>query len=250
MAQVPGGKATPKSEWKTRRPARQAEGEAAEETEADATPKAHAMRALALLAALALAPLAAPAQAHSGEADTRSKAPPTPGTSTDATSRAVPRRWRGRGRTARARREQGWRAVRRTRWEAAAPTKVREGGDGDPRREGRPPRAQARARATRRPAGKNRKGSFQRPAETPPQINRNPQADGLRRPDDSGRRRSPSPQGRNYDAGPQHGAAGGVASGTGPASPGAAATAGTAGKAAEQSPTQKNKPGTQYRFHF
>lgn len=94
------------------------------------------------------------------------------------------------------------------------------------------------ARANSQARGRNRKGSFDRPADTPPQINRNPKPIGSGAPmtlvaDE------PRPEGRNYPAGPQPGAAGGIASDTGPTSPGAAATTGTAGKAAEPDGEEK-----------
>ena len=94
------------------------------------------------------------------------------------------------------------------------------------------------ARANSQARARNRKGSFDRPADTPPQINRDP------RPMGSGAPMTlvadePQPEGRNHPAGPQSGAAGGIASDTGPASPGAAATTGTAGKAAEPDQDEK-----------
>lgn len=91
---------------------------------------------------------------------------------------------------------------------------------------------QRRARANSQARGRNRKGSLSRPADSPPQMNRDPKPMGSGAPM-TPVAKEPRPQGRNYPAGPQKGGAGGVASDTGPASPGAAATAGSAGKAAE-----------------
>ena len=95
-----------------------------------------------------------------------------------------------------------------------------------------------RARKSSQARGRNAKGSLLRRAEAPPQINKNPTPMGsgapMTRPS-----KEPKPQGPNLDAGPQQGAAGGVASDTGETSPGAAATTGTAGKAAEPRPEKK-----------
>ncbi|HET7785059.1 MAG TPA: hypothetical protein VFL36_03750 [Myxococcales bacterium] len=97
--------------------------------------------------------------------------------------------------------------------------------------------ARARARANSQARGRNPKGSLERPAETPPQIELNP------RPMGSGAPmtpvdQEPQPQGRNYPEGPQPGAAGGIASGT-EGSPGGAAVEGTAGKGAQVQPDEK-----------
>jgi len=100
---------------------------------------------------------------------------------------------------------------------------------------GRHERERARADAqARRP---NRKGSFERPADTPPQMELNPKPMGSGAPmvrvEDE-----PQPDGRNYPDGPQPGAAGGIASGT-EGSPGGAAVEGTAGKGAQTQPEKK-----------
>jgi hypothetical protein len=95
-----------------------------------------------------------------------------------------------------------------------------------------------RARVNSQARGRNPKGSLLRPADTPPQINRNPKAMGSGAPM-TPVQNEPQPQGRDYPAGPQQGAAGGVASDTGDTSPGAAATTGTAGKAAPPQPEEK-----------
>ncbi|HEY6909290.1 MAG TPA: hypothetical protein VI356_07970 [Myxococcales bacterium] len=95
----------------------------------------------------------------------------------------------------------------------------------------------ARARANAQARGPNQKGSFDRPAETAPQIELNPKVMGSGAPmvrvEDE-----PQPQGRNYFEGPQPGAAGGIASGT-EGSPGGAAVEGTAGKGAAMQPDKK-----------
>ena len=54
--------------------------------------------------------------------------------------------------------------------------------------------------------------------------------------------REPRPEGRNYVEGAQHGAAGGVASGTADA-PGGASTEGTAGKGAQAQPDKQPSSG-------
>lgn len=95
----------------------------------------------------------------------------------------------------------------------------------------------SRAKANAQARARNAKGSFERPAETPPQIDENPKPMGSGAPmvpvD-----QEPQAQGKNYYAGPQHGAAGGVASGTN-ANPGGAAPEGTAGHDAMNSPDKK-----------
>jgi len=95
-----------------------------------------------------------------------------------------------------------------------------------------------RARENSQARGRNKKGTLVRPAETPPQINRNPQPIGSGAPQ-TPVADEPRPQGQNYPAGPQPRAAGGVASDTGDTSPGAAATTGTAGKASPPEPEKK-----------
>ena len=64
-----------------------------------------------------------------------------------------------------------------------------------------------RARANSQARGKNAKGSLDRPAETPPQINLDPKPMGSGAPM-TAVSQEPQPQGRNHDAGPQPGAAG------------------------------------------
>src|SRR6266404_6453243 len=108
-------------------------------------------------------------------------------------------------------------------------TGIREGGD-------RIRKDQQRARANAQARGRNRKGSLERPADTPAQMNRNP------KPMGSGASSTPEggprPQGPNYVEGPQHGAAGGVASGP-EEDPGGSSTRGVAGKGAETQPDKK-----------
>jgi hypothetical protein len=106
-------------------------------------------------------------------------------------------------------------------------TGIREGGTGI-RRE------KARARANAQARRRNAKRSLERPADAPPLMNKDPTPMGSgapMRPADH----QPRPQGRNYVEGPQHGAAGGVASGTEEA-PGGSSPAGEAGKGAEPQP--------------
>ena len=71
--------------------------------------------------------------------------------------------------------------------------------------------ARDRARASSQARGRNRKGKLLRPAETPPQMNRNPTPIGSGAPMVSPSR-EPQPEGRNHPAGPQPGAAGGISS--------------------------------------
>jgi hypothetical protein len=96
-------------------------------------------------------------------------------------------------------------------------------------------RARGKANSQARP--RNRKRSLVRPADSPPQRNEDPKAMGSGAPM-TPVQSEPVPQGRNYPDGAQHGAAGGVASGTDDA-PGAASTEGTAGKAAQTQPNKK-----------
>ncbi len=94
-----------------------------------------------------------------------------------------------------------------------------------------------RARKNSQARARNRKGSLLRPPGTPAQMNRNPKAMGSGAPQ-MPVAKEPRPQGPDIYAGPQEGAAGGIASDTGP-SAGAAATTGTAGKGAEPKPEKK-----------
>lgn len=98
-------------------------------------------------------------------------------------------------------------------------------------------RDRARRRANDQARGPNKKGSFERPAESPPQINRDPKPMGSGAPVTPGHRQS-RPQGRNYLEGPQHGAAGGVASDP-KESAGGSSPSGTAGKGADTQPDKK-----------
>lgn len=99
----------------------------------------------------------------------------------------------------------------------------------------------ARARASSQARRRNAKGSTARPADSPPQINHDPRAMGSGAPM-TPVAEEPQAQGKNYPAGPQHGAAGGVASGTDEGSPAGAAPRGPAGKGAQTTPD--NKPTT------
>src|SRR5438132_1983853 len=98
-----------------------------------------------------------------------------------------------------------------------------------------------RARVNSQARRRNRKGSLERPAESPPQRNEHPKAMGSGAPM-TPVDQEPRPEGRNYVEGAQHGAAGGVASGTADA-PGGAATEGTAGKGAQTQPDKKPSSG-------
>ncbi len=84
-------------------------------------------------------------------------------------------------------------------------TGIREGG-------ARIRREKAQARANAQTRRRNSKRSLERPAEAPPQMNTDPKPMGSGAPMRSATDQ-PAPQGRNYVEGPQHGAAGGVASG-------------------------------------
>jgi hypothetical protein len=97
--------------------------------------------------------------------------------------------------------------------------------------------ARARARANSQARRANPKGSLERPAETPPQIELNPKPMGSGAPM-TPVDQEPQPQGRNYPDGPQPGAAGGIASGS-EGNPGGAAVEGTAGKGAQTQPGKK-----------
>jgi hypothetical protein len=106
-------------------------------------------------------------------------------------------------------------------------TGIREGGD-------RIRKDHQRARANAQARGRNKKGSLDRPADTPAQMNRNPKPIGSGAPSTP----EPRPQGGNYVEGPQHGAAGGVASAP-EEDPGGSSTRGVAGKGAETQPDKK-----------
>jgi len=110
-------------------------------------------------------------------------------------------------------------------------------------REGAPQieRERARARVNSQARRRNRKGSLERPAESPPQRNEHPKAMGSGAPM-TPVDQEPRPEGRNYVEGAQHGGAGGVASGTADA-PGGSSTEGTAGKGAQAQPDKKPSSG-------
>ena len=108
-------------------------------------------------------------------------------------------------------------------------TGIREGGD-------RIRKDHQRARANAQARGQNKKGSLERPADVPAQMNRNPKPVGSGGP--SRPEGGPRPQGQNYLEGPQHGAAGGVASGPEEGS-GGSSTRGVGGKGAETQPDKK-----------
>jgi hypothetical protein len=109
-------------------------------------------------------------------------------------------------------------------------TGIREGGS-------RIQRERARGKVTSQARPRNRKRSLDRPADAPPQRNEDPKPIGSGAPM-TPVQSEPVPQGRNYPDGAQHGAAGGVASGTDEAS-GSASTRGTAGKGAQTQPDKK-----------
>jgi len=109
---------------------------------------------------------------------------------------------------------------------------IREGGT-------RMRREKARARANAQARRRNSKRSLDRPADSPPQINANPTPMGSGAPMHPATHQ-PTPQGRNYVEGPQHGGAGGVASGVEEAS-GGSSPAGPAGKGAETQSDRREK---------
>jgi hypothetical protein len=109
-------------------------------------------------------------------------------------------------------------------------TGIREGGE-------HIRRDRARRRANDQARGPNKKGSFERPAESPAQMNRDPQPKGSGAPMTPAERQ-PKPQGRNHVEGPQHGAAGGVASDPNEAAGGSSPSPIT-GKGAENQPDRK-----------
>src|SRR5919201_2859609 len=89
-------------------------------------------------------------------------------------------------------------------------TGIREGGS-------RIQSERARGKANSQARPKNRKRSLVRPADSPPQRNEDPKPMGSGAPMPPVAK-EPRPQGPNYPDGAQHGAAGGVASGTDEAS--------------------------------
>jgi hypothetical protein len=109
-------------------------------------------------------------------------------------------------------------------------TGIREGGGGAERE-------RARAKQSGQARGRNRKGSLARPADSPPQINRDPKPAGSGAPM-TPVEQEPRRQGRNYVEGPQPGAAGGVATET-ESTPGGAAPRGPTGKGAQTQPDKK-----------
>ena len=94
----------------------------------------------------------------------------------------------------------------------------------------------ARARANAQARRRNRKGSFERPAHAPADMNRDPKPMGSGAPADPSDQ--PRPQGKSDREGPQPGAAGGVNSGPGE-SPGGSSARGPAGKGAQTRPDKK-----------
>jgi hypothetical protein len=113
-------------------------------------------------------------------------------------------------------------------------TGIREGGS-------RTQSERARGKVNSQARPRNRRRSLDRPADSPPQRNEDPKPMGSGAPMVPVRS-EPVPQGRNYPDGAQHGAAGGVASGTDDA-PGAASPRGTTGKAAQTQPDKKPSAG-------
>jgi len=113
-------------------------------------------------------------------------------------------------------------------------TGIREGGSRI-----RSDRARGKVNSQARP--RNRKRSLNRPADAPPQRNEDPKPMGSGAPMIPVQS-EPVPQGRNYPDGAQHGAAGGVASGTDEEA-GSASTRGTAGKGAQTQPDKKPSSG-------
>jgi hypothetical protein len=114
-------------------------------------------------------------------------------------------------------------------------TGIREGGS-------RTQNERARGKVNSQARPRNRKRSLERPADSPPQRNEDPKPMGSGAPM-TPVQNEPVPQGRNYPDGAQHGAAGGVASGT-EDTPGAASPRGTTGKGAQTQPDKKPSAGT------
>ena len=113
-------------------------------------------------------------------------------------------------------------------------TGIREGGS-------RIQNERARGKVNSQARPRNRKRSLNRPADSPPQRNEDPKPMGSGAPM-TPVQSEPVPQGRNYPDGAQHGAAGGVASGTDEEG-GSASTRGTAGKGAQTQPDKKPSAG-------
>jgi len=113
-------------------------------------------------------------------------------------------------------------------------TGIREGGS-------RIQNERARGKVNSQARPRNRKRSLNRPADSPPQRNEDPKPMGSGAPM-TPVQLEPVPQGRNYPDGAQHGAAGGVASGTDEGA-GSASTRGTAGKGAQTQPDKKPSAG-------
>ena len=174
MAKVPGGRATPKSEWRT--------GDSRGKSQANASQHGSAPTPADANRAADTSQRGSRGATVGGDERT---GPPAAGVENgDANGMAG-------GRT-----DEGPRGG----------TGIREGGS-------RLQRDKARSRANSQARSPNRKGSLQRPAEAPPQRNDNPEVMGSGAPM-TPVRAEPQPQGRNYVEGPQPGAAGGVASGT------------------------------------
>ena len=112
------------------------------------------------------------------------------------------------------------------------------GGTGIRGDDGTVTRDQARNRANAQARPRNKKGSFDRPADTPPDMNRDakPMGSGVRRGTADQRR----PRSKTIPDGAQQGAAGGVASDP-EESPGGSAPNGTAGKGAGTQPDKKQR---------
>jgi hypothetical protein len=106
---------------------------------------------------------------------------------------------------------------------------IREGGD-------RLRKDRARARASGQARGRNRKGSFERPADAPADMNRDPKPMGSGAPADPAEQSVP--RGPVYREGAEAGAAGGVASGS-EGAPGGSSPRGTSGKGAGTQPDKK-----------
>jgi hypothetical protein len=193
------------------------------------------MKAIAFAAAVALSPLAASAQGGApGSADKPQQGSmPTPSEASRSgdTSQRGSRRGAARGET---RGGPPGAGLESGAGNAMAGGRTDEGPSGGTgiRGEKGARHEHSRARANSQARGKNKKGSLQRPADTPAQINRDPKPMGSGAPM-TPVAEEPKPEGRNYNAGPQPGAAGGTASEPGPSSPGGSATAGSAGKTAE-----------------
>jgi hypothetical protein len=113
-------------------------------------------------------------------------------------------------------------------------TGIREGGS-------RIQSERARGKVNSQARPRNRRRSLNRPADSPPQRNEDPKPMGSGAPM-TPVQSEPVPQGRNYPDGAQHGAAGGVASGTDEEA-GSASTRGTAGKGAQTQPDKKPSAG-------